>query len=421
MRILFVIHQFFPEFGGGTEHVALNLARMAQRGGHHVQVLACGVQPDAIDGVPVPTPVPGNVRAVYQGLPVLFLPRAALPASAEIAFDADEGVAAALGEWMRAQAFDLAHVMHTMRMGTALLALQRAGIPYVATLTDFFLPCAQINLVNLAGEPCDGPLEGARCARDCLTAPWTPPAYAARYQQARSVLAAAAERCAPSAFVADRYRAAFPDLEFRVLPHGLDLLQLAGQSAPTVPARATGPLRLAYVGSIVRQKGLDVVLRALALLPRADVRLSVVGGFWGNSGYHAEVQALADADARVEFVGKLAPREVFQRLRESDLLCVPSRVPESFSLVLHEAAAAGTPALVSDLGAPAGFVRAHDCGQAVAAGDAAAWANAIGELIAQRERITAWRDKLPLPLRVEEEAFFYESLYRRIERRPVQA
>jgi glycosyltransferase involved in cell wall biosynthesis len=420
MRILFVIHQFFPEFGGGTEHVALNLARMAQRGGHHVQVLACGVQPGAVAGEPVQTPVPGSVRAVHQGLPVLFLPRAALPASAEIAFDADEPVATALAGWLRAQAFDLAHVMHTMRMGTALLALQRAGIPYLVTLTDFFLPCAQINLVNLAGEPCEGPLEGARCASDCLAAPWTPPAYAARYQQARSLLAAAAERCAPSAFVAERYRAAFPELDFRVLPHGLDLLQLAGRAAPP-PARQPGPLRLAYVGSIVRQKGLDVLLRALTLLPGADVRLSVVGGAWGNTGYHAEVLALAEADARVEFVGKLAPQQVFQRLREADLLCVPSRVPESFSLVLHEAAAAGTPALVADLGAPAGFVEAHRCGQAVAAGDAPAWAGAIGALAGDRGRIAAWRDRLPLPLRVEEEAFFYESLYRRIERRPAQA
>lgn len=420
MRILFVIHQFFPEFGGGTEHVALNLARMAQRGGHHVQVLACGVHPDAVQGRLEDSPVPGSVHTVHEGLPVVLVPRSALPAAAEIAFDADEPLAAALSGWMRAQAFDLAHVMHAMRMGSSLLALQQAGIPYVATLTDFFLPCAQINLVNLAGVPCEGPLEGERCGRDCLTAPWTAPAYKARYQQARALLASAAERCAPSAFVAERYRAAFPDLDFRVLPHGLDLLKLAGHSAPPPPLEP-GPLRLAYVGGVVRQKGLDVLLRALALRPQADVRLSVIGGFWGNSGYHAEVQALADADARVELVGKLAPAEVFQRLRRTDVLCVPSRVPESFSLVLHEAAAAGTPALVSDLGAPAGFVAAHECGQAVAAGDPGAWAQAIGDLAVDRERIAAWRERLPLPLRVEEEAFFYESLYRRIERPTPQA
>ena len=41
MRILIVLHQFFPEFSGGTERVALNLARTAQRAGHHVRVLAC--------------------------------------------------------------------------------------------------------------------------------------------------------------------------------------------------------------------------------------------------------------------------------------------------------------------------------------------------------------------------------------------
>ena len=30
MRILYLVHQFFPEFGSGTERVTLNLARMAQ-------------------------------------------------------------------------------------------------------------------------------------------------------------------------------------------------------------------------------------------------------------------------------------------------------------------------------------------------------------------------------------------------------
>lgn len=415
MRILFVIHQFYPEFGGGTEHVALNLARMAQRGGHHVQVLACALNPESIGGTATDTPLPGCVRTVVQGLPVLFVPRAALPDAAEIGIDAQPETAAALASWLAGQAFDLAHVMHTMRMGSAVLALQRAGVPYVVTLTDFFLPCARINLVNLAGRLCEGPEQGARCARDCPTVPWTPGGYAARYQQAHALLAAAAERCAPSDFVANRYHAAFPDLSFRVLPHGIDLLKLAS-GVTSREEHGNGPLRLVYIGAIIQPKGLDVLLRALAQLPQAALKLTVIGGHWGNSGYHGEVQALAETDPRVEFTGKLSPQQVFERLRHSDLLCLPSRIPESFSLVLHEAAAANVPALVSDLGAPAEHVAAHGCGAVVPAGDAAAWTQAIANVLSQPALLAQWRGQLPLPLRVEEEAFFYESLYRRVQR-----
>ncbi|HVZ42285.1 MAG TPA: glycosyltransferase [Ramlibacter sp.] len=425
MRILFVIHQFFPEFAGGTEHVALNLARMAQRGGHHVQVLACAMQPATIAGRASDAPWPGCVRTVYQGLPVVFIPREALPDAAETGLDASVDVAKALAAWMNEERFDLAHVMHTMRMGSAVLALQRAGVPYVATLTDFFLPCARINLVNLAGELCAGPEEGARCARDCPMAPWTPAGYASRYRQAESLLAAAAERCAPSEFVAKRYRAAFPGLAFRVLPHGVDLLKL-GSSADPLEERAAsgelasdepgnGHLRLVYIGSVIRAKGLDVLLNALARLPAAPLKLTVIGGHWGDSGYHAEVRAVAETDPRVAFTGRLAAQEVFERLRRCDLLCLPSRVPESFSLVLHESAAAGVPALVSDLGAPAEYVTAHGCGEAVPSEDADAWASAIARVIEAPARLAEWRARLPLPLRVEEEAFFYESLYRRLQ------
>ena len=40
----------------------------------------------------------------------------------------------------------------------------------------------------------------------------------------------------------------------------------------------------------------------------------------------------------------------------------------------------------------------------------------FGQFANRREQLAQWRARLPLPLRVEEEAFFYESLYRRLQR-----
>jgi len=89
-------------------------------------------------------------------------------------------------------------------------------------------------------------------------------------------------------------------------------------------------------------------------------------------------------------------------------------VPESFSLVLHESAAANVPALVSDLGAPAELVRAHACGRAIQAGNPQAWAAAIQDLVDAPNTLADWRRNLFLPLRIEEEAFFIESVYQRL-------
>jgi glycosyltransferase involved in cell wall biosynthesis len=416
MRILFVLHQFFPEFASGTERVALNLARMAQRAGHHVHVLAGSVDPLGTGAVPVEAPFTGCFRLTYDGLPVTLLPRRLLPPTADIGLDADESLADQVAAWMQQQRFEVAHVLHTMRTATAVLAAQRCGLPYVITLTDFFVPCARINLVTLEGEACDGPQGGRRCAQDCLTPPWTPDTYRQRYEQASALLAGAAERVAPSEFVARRYRESFPDLAFRVIPHGIDLLALADPSAKAAPRDPAGPLRLVYAGVLVPQKGLNVLLRALALLDGRNLTLTVLGAAHGDPAYHREVRALAAADPRVELMGALEAPQVFAQFRRADLLCLPSQISESYSLVLHEAAAAGASALVSDLGAPAERVGETGAGRVVAHADPRAWAEAIAAVLDQPQLLPSWQQRLPLPLRVEEEAFFYESLYARARR-----
>ena len=416
MRILFVIHQFYPEFAGGTERVTLNLAKMLQRAGHYVHVLACAVDPGNSAGKAESVEATSWPGSVYQGVPVTWVSRAELPATADIGLDTEPQLVDRFAEWIHGQCFDAAHVMHTMRMASAVLALGRLAVPYVMTLTDFFLPCAQINLVNLQERLCPGPDQGRRCAQDCMTAPWTDESYAARYAQANALLQAAGERVAPSEYVAASYRESFPGLSVRVIAHGIDLLALGGaeNAAPTQTGDNT--LKLAYVGSIVPQKGLDLLLKAMALAPSNAVSLKVIGGFHGNTAFDGQIRAMVAADPRVELAGPMDAAGVFATLGQMDLLCLPSRVPESYSLVLHEACAAGVPALVSDLGAPADHVATRGGGRAVTTGEAADWAQAISEIQGSPETLAQWKRELPLPQRVEEEAFFYESLYRRLPR-----
>lgn len=412
MRILIVLHQFYPEFSGGTERVSLNLAHCAQRAGHYVRILACAVSPNAAsnsDG----TGGAGLLHSVYEGIPVSLLPRALLPASADFSLEVEKSLVQPLADWMQGERFDVCHVMHTMRMSTAVLAAQHCGLPYILTLTDFFLACPRINQVDLDNQVCDGPEGGNRCGLRCLTAPWSRDSLVSRYQRASQLLAGASLRVAPSAFVAKQYRKTFPYCDFRVVAHGLDLPALK----PDQPvARKTGvgasKLTLGYVGAVIPQKGLDVLLRALALVPDRGIALKVIGGFYGAGAYHAEVLALASADSRVEILGHLAGDKVFQAMAQLDLLCLPSRVPETFSLALHEAAALGVPALVSNLGAPSEQVGSTGAGRVLGVDAVEEWAQAIIAVANDPQQIRQWQARLPLPLRVEEEGFYYESLYR---------
>jgi len=187
MRILYLVHQFFPEFGSGTERVTLNLARAMQRAGHHVQVLGCAVTPGHLPPARA-CAIDSAEQGLVEGVAVTMLAHGRLPARADTGFDVDEALTAQVEAWLRSERFDLVHVMHSMRMGSAIAAATRAGLPLLLTLTDFFPACVRINLVDLEGRACAGPEQGTACARKCLGPAWSTPALQARYQHARSIL-----------------------------------------------------------------------------------------------------------------------------------------------------------------------------------------------------------------------------------------
>lgn len=424
MRIVYIVHQFYPEFASGTERVTLGLARAAQRAGHHVQVLACVLDRAGSPGRPS-TALAGALEHTVEGVPVMLVDRSGLPALAETSLEADASQVEAIAAWMRAQRFEVAHVMHTMRNAASVMAARRAGLPLVLTLTDYFLGCLRVNLIDLDGQVCDGPGEGRTCARRCPTPVWGEDATVARYRQARALLDAAAVCVAPSADVARRFTAMFPGLRCRVIGHGVDLLML-GQAAAEAAAQgrstpaAAGdkpPLILGFFGTIVPAKGLDVLLQALAAAPELAVELWVIGAHHGDSAYRQRVDRLAAADPRVRMVGPLSPADAARRMAGIELLCLPSVVPETYSLVLHEAAALGVPALVSSLGAPAEAVQSGGGGEVVPAGDVARWTAAIRRAAADADLRARWRAATRLPPRLEEEGFLYDVLYRRVRRR----
>ena len=420
MRILLIVHQFFPEFAGGTERVTLNFARMAQRAGHYVRILACTVEPAKSRAHLESSADSFLLEAVHEGIPVSLIRQSDLPNTADIGFDVDPLIVSSLFEWMAIQRFDVAHVMHSMRMGSAIMAIQKSHIPYVVHLTDFYLPCARVNLVNLQNELCEGPDAGIRCALQCAVPPWTVDTYTERYRRTNSILLGANFRIAPSEYVADRYRAAYPGISIIVIPHGIDLLAMSAANNEKLIKIEDKSLELIFIGSIVPQKGLDILINAFAKLKHLHIRLKIVGGFYGNSEYQREILEMASKDSRIKFFGVLEQQEAYAELKKADLLCLPSRVPESFSLVLHESAAAGVPMLVSDLGAPAHQIALSACGQVIPSSDAKAWAEAIENVANDRMLLARWREKLFLPLRIEEEAFFINTIYLQLPSKTVQ-
>ena len=135
-----------------------------------------------------------------------------------------------------------------------------------------------------------------------------------------------------------------------------------------------------YVGRVQRIKGVHFLLEAVRRLPTpAKV---VVCGAATEPGYEEE---LMQAGGNTVFLGRRS--DIPELMAAADLLVMPSDMPETQGLVIHESMACGTPVVASDVGgltaSMAGFPN-----QLVKPGDAVALSGVI-------ERFLHWRHDDP--------------------------
>jgi len=129
---------------------------------------------------------------------------------------------------------------------------------------------------------------------------------------------------------------------------------------------------LLFVGRLVSDKGVYLLLQALSLLP--GWRLTIVGDGPEASAlpWRAEEWKVGD---RVTFTGPKRGEELARLINAHRILVVPSRWAEPFGIVALEGAASGCTVVASDRGGLPDAV--GPCGGVFASGDAATLAQAL--------------------------------------------
>jgi glycogen(starch) synthase len=155
---------------------------------------------------------------------------------------------------------------------------------------------------------------------------------------------------------------------------------------PTLVASArrryadTGPL-LVFSGRLVYEKGVHDLLRAMSRLRRRHpgIRLVIAGTGPHDSALREQARRLR-LGRSVRFAGFVADDELAALAAAADCAVVPS-IYEPFGLVALEAAAAGTPLVVADVGGLRELVDHGITGLRFSPGDVAGLADAVSALV----------------------------------------
>jgi glycosyltransferase involved in cell wall biosynthesis len=138
-------------------------------------------------------------------------------------------------------------------------------------------------------------------------------------------------------------------------------------------------MRIASMGLVGTRKGTDVLLRALALLPKRIAWRCVIGGN-GEIGRYEQMSAELGIEDRVQFAGWIDEAKVVSLLHESDIFVLASRY-ENQPLTILEAMASGVPVVSTRIGAIPEQVLDGVSGILIEPGDAQALHDALLRLI----------------------------------------
>ena len=174
------------------------------------------------------------------------------------------------------------------------------------------------------------------------------------------------------------YRAFDPRIRVHLVPNAIDPSGLAGR---TRSYNTDGPLKLVYVGRLVRTKGLFEVIEAMTDLKRAGREFGLcIAGEGEDQGALMAASQRAGLGDRIRFLGSVFGVEKWRLWLDSDVFVFPSYHKEGLPYSLLEAMAAGCVPVTTPVAAIPDVMRDREHGLFVPANDPAALAMAVAAL-----------------------------------------
>lgn len=273
------------------------------------------------------------------------------------------------------------HNIYHQLSPSVLRPVRAAGIASVMTLHDYKLACPNYQLLS-HGRVCERCVGGStlnavreRCKSDSLGASALL-AVESGLHRLTNAYAPVDRFISPSHFLRRvMIRAGISPDRIVTLANVVSGVDAAPRAEDT--SRRAGEARFVFAGRLSREKGVDVLIRALGEAPDG-IRLDIAG----DGPLRAELESLAAevAPGRATFHGRLAKGEVEALVAKATAMVVPSRWHENQPMTILESFAAATPVVATTMGGMPELVRDGVEGRLVAPDDVAELARVLTEL-----------------------------------------
>lgn len=423
MKIAYVLNAYLPESVGGTEFYTAALAEYMKAHGQEPVIVS--PSHDRAAGPPPP--------GAYQGIPVR---RYAEPSVSSRKLILGLAQPAGLGNFIELIRTEKPDVVHFQMISSGanvtshhVEAVKKLGFVTGLTLHLALYTCLTETLLVNNQAPCDGRIDEQKCTAcylvnrgvsvvmaNCLARVSRGCCHALGHQRRLCAL--------PGLSVGTHVRAlqqrlgqlsthldfmipivgwykemllknGVPAPKLRLIPQGLIA------NTPPSGAQPVGlppPVLLAYIGRIAPVKGLLVLLKAMAQLPREAYRLAIYGATDPRDPYFRLCQQfIQDNCLQASFRGVVPRRDITAALQQSHVLCLPSLFSEMAPLVIQEAFFAGIPVLGTDVAGISEWVRHGQNGLLFPFGDHEALGRLLSGLLEQPQALVSLRKNVVPP------------------------
>ena len=444
MKIVLVLHQFLPEFIGGTEVLAFQLAKEFTRRRHDIEVFTA---------FPVTTEVTEKLnfdRIQYKGIPIYRYHHVAgreFPPQNSVEAEYNNlSLSTHFHEYLREFKPDIVHFYHLSRLSASFVSTCRAlHIPTVLTPTDFWFVCPALQLRMPDNSFCSGPNAYAvNCLRHLSV---YQPKNVQRWLSfvpdwmLRLIIRATRTRFWKEKKYGPRVRSLSIRLPFLirkineidlvlpptnimkeilqknglreertcVLPYGINVRALQTMSK----TRHDSILRIGYVGQINEHKGVHILVEAIQRLPKdALVLVTIHGDLNHYPAYVAKLRVKIGNDSRVRLCGRFSNQtELATILSNIDVLVVPSLWYENAPVVICEAQAAKVPVIASNTEGIAELIQHNVNGLLFSKGNSAELASHLAVLLDDRKTLDRFTGNSIIPMSVEHHVGELEKCY----------